>query len=125
MQSPPEGPQTPLRGCMTGQPGAAGLSVLVGRGVDLGVVETEDAAEGALELEAHHGEQIGVGGAEAVEQDDGVGDGGVGIEVVHPDPDAVVLATGGLAGGGAEEGVDDRAVGVVDDGERDRWWRRA
>ena len=107
------------RGCMTGQPsGAAGLAVGERAGVDLGVVEAEDAAEGALQLEAHHLEQIGVGGAEAVEQDDGVGDGGVGVEVVHPDVDAVVLASVGLAGAGAEDGVDDGAVGVVDDAER-------
>ena len=103
---------------MTGQPcSAAGVAALEGAGVDLGVVEAEDAAEGALEFVAHHLDEVGVGGAEAVEQDDGVGDGGVGIEVVDPDEDAVVLATGGLAGGGAEEGVDDGAVGVVDDGE--------
>ncbi len=44
-------------------------------------------------------------------------DGCIGIEIVHPDKDAVVLATGGLAGGGAEDGVDDGAVGVVEDGE--------
>ena len=68
---------------------------------------------------------VGVGGAEAVEQDDAVGDGGVGVEVVHPDVDAVVLAGVGLAGVRAEDGVDDRAVGVVDDAERDSWWPRA
>ena len=51
-------------------------------------------------------------------------DGRIGIEVVDPDVDAVVLAGVGLAGGGAEDGVDDGAVGVVDDGERDSWWRR-
>ncbi len=54
-----------------------------------------------------------------------MGDGGVGIEVVDPDVDAVVLAGVGLAGGGAEDGVDDGAVGIVDDGERDSWWPRA
>ena len=54
-----------------------------------------------------------------------VGDGGVGVEVVEPDVDAVVLAGVGLAGRGAEDRVDDRAVGVVDDGERDSWWPRA
>ena len=96
---------------------AAGELIGKGGGVDLGVVEAEDAAEGALQLVAHHLEQIGGGGAEAVEKDDAVGDGGVGVEVVEPEADAVVLAAGGLAGAGAEEGVDDRAVGVVDDAE--------
>ncbi len=119
MQAPPLAPQAPLMGCITGQPErAAGLVVGERAGIDLRVVEAEDAAEGALELEAHHLKEIGVGGAEAVEQDDGVGDGGVRVEVVDPDVDAVVLAGVGLAGGGAEDGVDDGAVGVVDDGER-------
>ena len=67
---------------------------------------------------SHHLEHCGIGGAEAVEDDDGVSDGGVGVEVVHPDVDAVVLAGVRLARGGAEDRVDDRAVGVVDDGQR-------
>ena len=116
-------PQTPLSGCITGQPcGSAGLAVLERAGIDLRVVEAEHAAEGALQLVAHHLHQVGVGGAEAVEQDHGVGDGRVGVDVVQPDADAVVLATGGLAGAGAEEGVDDRAVGVVDDSPLDIVW---
>ena len=85
---------------------AVGFAVGERAGVDLRIVKAEDAAEGALQLEAHHFEQIGVGGAEAVEHDDAVGDGRVGVEVVHPDVDAVVLAGVGLAGGGAEDRVD-------------------
>ena len=34
--------------------GAAGFAIVECAGVDLGVIEAEDAAEGALELEAHH-----------------------------------------------------------------------
>ena len=44
-------------------------------------------------------------------------DGRIGEDVIDPHPDTVVLATGGVAGAGAEEGVDDRAVGVVDDSQ--------
>jgi len=87
-------------------------------GIDLRVVEAENAAEGALELKAHGGEQAGVEGAEAVEQDDAVGDGGVGVDVVEPEPDAVVLATCGVACAGAEDGVDHGAVGIVDNADR-------
>jgi hypothetical protein len=75
----------------------------------------ETVAESALYFETHHREQVGVCGAKAVQQNDGVGDGGVGIDVVHPHKDAVVLAVHGLARVGSEDGVDDRAVGVVDD----------
>jgi hypothetical protein len=71
-----------------------------------------------LELITHHLKEGGVGGAEAVEEDEGVGDGGVGVEIVCDDEDAVELATGWLAGGGAEKGVDNGAVGVVDDGDK-------
>ena len=119
MQAPPLAPHAPLEG-LHDRPAqrAVGFVVGEGAGIDLRVVEAEDAAESALQLEAHHLEQVGVGGAEAVEQDDAVGDGRVGVEVVHPDVDAVVLAGVGLAGGGAEDRVDDRAVGIVDDGER-------
>ncbi len=98
--------------------GASGLAVRESAGVDLRVVEAEDTAEGALELKAHHLDKIGIGGAETVEQDDAVGDCGVGVEVVCPDVDAVVLAGIRLAGGGAEDGVDHRAVGVINDGKR-------
>src|SRR5208283_3487429 len=42
----------------------------------------------------------------------------IGIDVVDPEVDAVVLATGGRACAGAIEGVDDRTVGVEDDGQR-------
>ena len=116
---PPPEPQTPLRGCITGQPsGAVGLAVGERAGIHLRIVEAEDAAEGALQLIAHHRQLVRGGGAKAVEQNDGVGDGGVGIDVVEPDHDAVVLAAGGVAGAGAEDGVDDRAVGVEDDAER-------
>ncbi len=44
-----------------------------------------------------------------------MGDCGVGIEVVHPHKDAVVLAARGLARGCAEDGVDDRAIRVIND----------
>ncbi len=119
MQSPPLAPQAPLSGCMTGQPcNAAGFAVSGRAGIDLRIIEAENAAEGALQLKAHHLKHRGVGGAEAVENDDSVSDGGVGVEVVDPDVDGIVLAGVGLAGGGAEDGVDHRAVGVVDDGER-------
>jgi len=74
---------------------ASGFVVGERAGVDLRIIEAEDAAKGALDLVAHHFDKVGIGGAEAVEQDDGVGDGCVGVEIVHPDEDAVVLATGG------------------------------
>ena len=44
-----------------------------------------------------------------------VGEGGIGVDVVDPDVDAVVLATVLLGDARAEEGVDDRSVGVKDD----------
>lgn len=71
----------------------------------------------ALELVAHHLEKVGVGGAETVEDDDAVCNGSVGVQVVHPDVDAVVLTGVRLAGSGAENRVDDRAVGIVDDAD--------
>ena len=81
-------------GCITGQPSIPLTSPLVAApGLTCGVVQAENAAEGPLQLEAHHREQIGIGGAEAVEQDDGVGDGGVGVDVVEPYKNAIVLAT--------------------------------
>ena len=95
MQAPPLAPQTPLNGCMTGQPSVPPARRRSSAGVHLRVVEAENAAEGALQLVAHHLQQVGVGGAEAVEQDDAVGDGGVGVDVVQPDKDAVVLAAVG------------------------------
>ena len=53
MQSPPAAPQTPLSGCMTGQPCVPPGSPFGERaGIDLGVVEAEDAAEGALQLDS-------------------------------------------------------------------------
>ena len=101
-----------------GQPSAAvGIAVGECAGVDLGEVEAEDAAEGALELEGHHLQHRSAGGAEAVEKDGAVGEGGVGIEVVEPDIDCVVLAGVGLAGGGTVDRIDHGAVGVKDDGD--------
>ena len=126
MQMPPPDAQTPLMGCMTGQPeGSVDLAVVERAGIDLRIIETEDAAEGPFQLIAHHGLLVRGGGAQAVEHNDGVGDGGVGIDVVEPDHDAVVLATCGVAGAGAEDGIDDRAVGVIDDAERVVGWPKA
>ena len=93
-------------------------AIVQGSGIHLGVVEAENAAEGAFQLVLHHLNEVSVGGAEAVEKDDGMGDGRVGLDVVEPRKDAVVLATGWVAGACSEERVDHRPVGVVDDGER-------
>ena len=97
---------------------AAGFAVGERAGIDLGIVEAEDAAEGALDLVAHHLDEIAGRGAAAVEEDDGVGDGGVGFQVVHPHVDSIVLAGVRLARAGAVDGIDDRAVIVVEDGQR-------
>ena len=64
--------------------GSVQLVVLLRAGIDLGIIEAEDAAEGALQLKAHHGQQIGVGGAAAIEQNESVGGGSVGVDVVEP-----------------------------------------
>ena len=49
---------------------AAGLAAGQCVGIDLGEIKSEYAAEGALQLIVHHLKEIGVGGAETVEQDD-------------------------------------------------------
>ena len=85
--------------------------------VYLGVVEAQNAAEGAFQLVLHHFDQVGVCGAEAVDENDGVGDGGVGLDVVEPGKDAIVLTAGGITRSGAEEAVNDGAIGVKNNGE--------
>ena len=104
---------------MHDRPAEGSVDLAVGEcaGIDLGIVETKDATEGPFELIAHHGLLIRGGGAQSVEHNDRVGDGGVGIDVVEPDHDTVVLAACGVAGAGTEDGIDDRAVGVKDDAE--------
>ena len=87
-------------------------------GVHLRVVEAENPPEGSLQLKAHHLQLRGGGGAEAVEQNNAVGDGGGGVDAVQPEIDAVVLAACGQAGAWAEEGFDPLAVGVKDDAQR-------
>ena len=97
---------------------AAGFFVLERSGIYLRIVQVENVAEGAFKLEAHHCQHVCIGCAEAVEQKNGVGDGGVGVDVVDPKPDAVELATGGIACAGAEERVDHRTVFVEDNPHR-------
>ena len=90
------------------------LAAGCGAGVHLRVVQAENPPEGPLQIVAHHRQQAGVGGAPAVEHDDGVGHGRIRVDVVHPHEDVVIFATDRVAGAGAEDGVDHRAIGVVD-----------
>ena len=104
---------------------AVDLAVVQRAGIHLGIVQTENAAEGPLQFVAHHRQLVGSGGAQPVEQNDGVGDGRIGLNVVQPHHDAVVLAACGVGSAGAEDGVDHRAVGVIDHAERVAQWPRA
>ncbi len=64
-----------------------------------------------------HGDLRGVSGAEAVYQHERVCDVARRSEIIDEGKDAILLAGGGGAGSRAEEGVDDRAVFVIDDGD--------
>jgi hypothetical protein len=57
--------------------------------------------------------------AAAVQDQDGVVDSACRVEAVDVFDDAVLAAAKRVAGAGAEESVDDTAVGVVDDGDGD------
>ena len=85
--------------------------------VGLGPVEAEDLAEGADELVLQNGNLRSVGCAKAVDDHERVYDVARRREIVEEGEDAVLLAGGGGACSWAEEGVDDGAVGVVNDGD--------